>query len=65
MMTRQQILDGLDLVVQRLAPQPASVTGEHHDVPREWTPHEWAYVCGIASHAILRLRDQLASGDPR
>jgi hypothetical protein len=50
-MTRDQILEGLSILVLQLA--------NDADVPDGWQPHEWAYVKGIASGEILRLRDRL------
>ncbi len=52
-MTREQIAEGLSLLVMQLA--------NDADVPDGWQPHEWAYVKGIASGEILRLRDRLCS----
>jgi hypothetical protein len=49
-MTRQRILDGLSLLVMGLA-NPGTLL----DPPDGWELHEWAYVKGVASHAILRL----------
>jgi hypothetical protein len=51
-MTREQITEGLELLVLQLA------NGESH-LPKGWTPHEWAYLKGVASHAILQVRDRL------
>ncbi len=50
-MTRDQIVDGLSLLVMQLANDQDS-----RNVPNGWQPHEWAYLKGIASHAILRAR---------
>jgi len=53
-MTRDQIAEGLSILVLRLA--------NSHDVeipPEGWQPHEWAYLKGLASGEILRLRDRL------
>ena len=53
-MTRAQISDGLRLLVESLA-NPAAEAG----TPEGWTPHEWAYIKGVASGELLRLRDRL------
>lgn len=50
-MTRKEIADGLEVLVQQLA--------NDRDVPDGWTPHDWAYVKGVASAEILRLHDRL------
>jgi hypothetical protein len=50
-MTRGQIADGLSLLVLQLA--------NDADVPDGWADYEWAYVKGIASGEILRLRARL------
>lgn len=55
-MRLEQIIDGLDLLVLQLA--------NDADVPDGWEPHEWAYVKGIASGGILRLRDRLRETAP-
>jgi len=52
-MTRDQIAAGLEQLALQLA--------NARDVPVGWEPHEWAYVKGIASGAIMRLRDRLRS----
>ena len=51
MMTRDQITEGLTVLAMQLA--------NDADVPDGWEPEEWAYVKGIASGEILRLRDRL------
>ncbi len=53
-MTRDQIVEGLTLLVLQLANG-----GDTCDVPQGWQPHEWAYLKGVASHAILRARSLL------
>jgi len=50
--TRDQIAAGLELLVLQLA------NNDLH-LPDGWQPHEWAYVKGIASAAILRVLDRL------
>lgn len=55
-MTRAQIVDGLEAVALRLAAADTPPAG--------YEPHEWAYVKGIASAVILRLRDNLARATP-
>ena len=52
-MTRQQIADGLECLAEQLA-------NDRH-VPEGWESHEWAYVKGVASGEILRLRDRLVA----
>jgi hypothetical protein len=54
-MTRQRIIDGLELLTQLLA------DGNSDERPLGWEPHEWAYLKGIASAEILRLRDRLVA----
>ena len=56
-MTREQIAAGLELLALQLANDPA--------VPDGWTAHEWAYVKGIASGEMLRLRDRLVGPGTR
>jgi hypothetical protein len=51
MITRSTIVEGLSTLILQLANEA--------DVPDGWEPHEWAYVKGIASGAIIRLRTQL------
>ena len=51
-MTRDQIADGLSLLVLQLA------NNDLH-LPSGWEPHEWAYVKGIASGAILQWKRSL------
>ena len=53
-MTIEKMADGLHELVQRLANNVDTTTP-----PDDWTPAEWAYVKGLASAQILRLRDQL------
>lgn len=50
-MTIEQIVAGLDTLAEQLANIDA--------VPDGWEPYAWAYVRGIASGEILRLRDRL------
>jgi len=52
-MTREQIAAGLTVIVQVLS------QNEGDDVPDGWEPNEWAFIKGIASGEILRLRDRL------
>lgn len=47
-MNRERILAGLSLLVMQLA------NGESLQPP-DWSAHEWAYVKGLASGAILRM----------
>ncbi len=54
-MTRDQIAAGLSLLVLHLA-------NDQDFVPPGWTPHEWAYLKGLASGRILELRDRLSRG---
>ncbi|MEP7304187.1 MAG: hypothetical protein ABJA98_01590 [Acidobacteriota bacterium] len=56
-MTRQQMADGLEAVVDRLA-------NGQDEPPAGVSVHEWAYVKGIASAAILRLKDSLGRSGP-
>ena len=56
-MTRDQIAHGLTLLVQRLAND-----GTIDMVPDGFLPHEWAYIKGLASGEILRLRDRVPRG---
>jgi hypothetical protein len=53
-MTRERIAEGLSMLVLGLA-NPGTLM----DPPDDWTAHEWAYVKGLASGAILRLRDAI------
>lgn len=53
-MTREQIAEGLSLLVMRLANAETNL-----EPPKDWAPHEWAYVKGIASGELLRLHDRL------
>lgn len=55
-MTRQRIIDGLDLLIMGLA-NPGTLL----DPPDGWDEREWAYVKGIASGELVRLRDRLAA----
>lgn len=53
-MTRTQIAEGLSHIVLGLA--------NNSDLsmpPEDLSPHEWAYIKGIASGELLRLRDRL------
>jgi hypothetical protein len=54
-MTREQIIEGLTQLIVRLA-IPA-------DIPPSYHPEEWAYIKGLASAEILRLRDRLVAID--
>jgi hypothetical protein len=56
-MTLEQIAEGLSLLVMRLANAPIT------ERPDGWAPHDWAYVKGVASGEILRLRDRLVPRD--
>ena len=51
MITRSTIVEGLSTLILQLA--------NDADVPDGWEPHEWAYVKGVASGAIIRLRTHL------
>jgi len=53
-MTRDQIAAGLEELVLGLAKGLATT-----DTPAGFVPHEWAYVVGFASAAILDLRARL------
>lgn len=55
-MTRDRIADGLLAIILQLANDRA--------VPDGWTPWEWAYVCGLASGELSRLRDRLVPEAP-
>jgi hypothetical protein len=50
-MTRDQIARGLSMLAMRLA--------NEDPVPDGFMPAEWAYIKGVASGEILRLRDRL------
>lgn len=52
-MTLQQIAVGLSLLLSELA-------NSSDQAPPGFAPHEWAYIKGVASGEILRLRDRLA-----
>lgn len=54
-MTRDKIAVGLQMLTLLLANRQPT-----HEPPDGWTVHEWAYVCGVASAAIMRLRDDVA-----
>lgn len=58
-MTGERIVYGLSLLVLQLANGESSL-------PEGWTPHEWAYIRGLASAAILRMRTEVivARGTP-
>ncbi len=56
---RQSIVSGLELLVLRLANNQDTETP-----PSGFERHEWAYVKGIASAAILRTRDALLDAGP-
>jgi len=58
-MTRERIAEGLMLLVMGLA-NPGTLP----EPPDGWQPHEWAYVKGIASNEILRLRHLLVTVQP-
>jgi hypothetical protein len=53
-MTVQQIADGLNVLVHRLANNMDTTAP-----PEGFTLQEWMYVKGIASAAILRQRDRI------
>jgi len=53
-MTRERIAEGLELLTLQLA-NPATA-GDVTVPPQGWEPQEWAYVKGIASHAIWTIR---------
>ena len=61
-MTRAEMAEGLSLLVMRLANE----SGEQGPPgpPNKWRPEEWAYIKGVASSEILRLRDRLVAIDP-
>lgn len=54
-MTREQIAQGLEMLAMQLANDAPEV----QRLPHGWRPEEWAYVKGVASGEILRLRDRL------
>lgn len=47
-MTRERIADGLEILCLQLANGDTSI-------PPGWQPHEWAYVKGLASGAIINV----------
>jgi hypothetical protein len=53
-MTRERLAEGLELLVLQLANGDTTL-------PDGWQPHEWAYLKGIASHAIWTLRARFLS----
>jgi hypothetical protein len=53
-MTRERITEGLSLLVLQLANNQSSL-------PNGWDAHEWAYVKGLASGELMRLRDRLVA----
>jgi hypothetical protein len=53
--TRECIAEGLELIMLLLANGGGVVA----EPPYGWDPHEWAYVKGLASGELLRLRDRL------
>jgi len=53
-MTRDRIADGLELLTLQLANNQ-----DTREPPDGWQPHEWAYLKGIASHAIWTTRARL------
>jgi hypothetical protein len=57
-MTHDHIVAALKLIMLRLANQD-----DLRDPPPELELHEWAYVKGIASHAILQLIDRLRNAE--
>jgi hypothetical protein len=50
-MTREQMVLGLDLLVDELSAVAAP--------PMDWSAPDWMYLRGIASAELLRLRDRL------
>lgn len=52
-MTRERIAEGLELLTLQLA------NGDTIAPPEGWQTHEWAYIKGIASHAIWTQRARL------
>jgi hypothetical protein len=56
-MTRQQIMDGLLLFIERLD-STMDLPAETAD-GRPWRVEEWAYVKGIVAGEVMRLRDRL------
>lgn len=56
-MTRERIAEGLSLLVLHLA-------NGHAETPPNWEPHEWAYLKGLASGELLRLRDRIVPREP-
>jgi hypothetical protein len=49
-LTRARIDAGLELLTLQLA------NGDRHGPPDGWASHEWAYIKGVASSAIMSLR---------
>jgi hypothetical protein len=56
-MTRLRIATGLHLLITQLA------NGET-ERPEGWDPHEWAYVKGLASGAIIELETKILKDAP-
>jgi len=64
-MTRDQIADDLLTLVLRIGNElPAREGGIESALPRDVREAEWSYVKGLASHAILSLRDRLLGVAP-
>jgi len=55
-MTRDRIAEGLLLIVDGLA-HPAQLM----DPPNGWDELEWAYIKGLASGELMRLRDRIVA----
>lgn len=55
-MTRERMADGLMILVLQLGNQHA---GDVMVPPPTWEPHEWAYLKGLATAELLRLRERL------
>jgi hypothetical protein len=59
-MTRERIADGLELLCLQLG------NGQTDAMPPEgWTSHEWAYVKGLATGAVMQFRYQLIAAGNR
>lgn len=55
-MTRQRIIEGLELLVLQLA------NGQMTATPDGWDSLEWVYLKGVASAAVLGLQRRLKEG---
>ena len=59
-MTREQIAADLLAIALRIANElPPQASPDNPTLPEDVRAAEWVYVKGIASHAILQLRERL------